>query len=86
MWRYHHGWFRGNFLARGTGLLLLLALVALVANALLRAFPQNRDRSTNGRSTDGRAEELLADRFARGEIDADEFQRGRDLLRDGGQR
>jgi putative membrane protein len=83
MWHYHDSWSVGDYVGMGVGMLLFLALVVLVVIAVLRSFPQHRNESAQRRASD-RAEELLAERFARGEIDSDEFQRSRDLLRHGG--
>jgi putative membrane protein len=58
-----------------TGLVLLGGVVALV----VLAMRQSSDRRPQDDS--GSAQRILEARLARGEIDADEFERVRDLLR-----
>ena len=57
-------------------------ILFLIAWILARLFPHNR---SNGRSEAPRdsAEEILRERFARGEISAEEFQRSTEILRGG---
>jgi putative membrane protein len=61
----------------GVGWLLFLAFLGFLAYLLVRHFTQSRDAQP-GRSS---AEDLLAERLARGEIDEDEYRRRRDALR-----
>jgi len=58
----------------GVAWLVLLAAVVAIAIALTR----RRDTSTGSR---GSAQDTLDDRFARGEIDEDEYRKRRDVLR-----
>lgn len=58
--------------------IMLFFLVLLVIAAVL-ALQASRHRPDPSREE--RAEQLLAERFARGEIDADEYQRRSALLR-----
>ena len=80
---WHDGW------GCGAGGLLLMALMmalfwgAIIATAVW-AIRQFRPREANTRDAPTNAMRILEDRFARGEIDADEFQRRREILRDGG--
>ena len=60
----------------GLGWLVFLALIATVVVFFVR---QSRERGFGGASRG--ANEVLADRFARGEIDEDEYRRRRDALR-----
>ncbi|MDQ3387219.1 MAG: hypothetical protein M3475_06415 [Actinomycetota bacterium] len=57
-------------------------LIAFAVWALIRIFP-NRDRSdgTSGNREDN-AGEILQKRFARGEIDAEEYERSFEVLKD----
>ena len=74
-------WGPGAWLAVGVMSLLFLTLliaVALWAVRNLRASGQPRQGGGAHRSS---AENVLAERYARGEIDEDAFLRGRDLLR-----
>lgn len=54
-------------------LLLLFAAIAVAAVIWVVRTTQRRP--------DGRPEQILAERFARGEIDADEYQRRKSMLR-----
>lgn len=70
----------------GWGSLLLLTLMMLAFWALLifgglAAFRSARHGGTTGPAGRGDAEALLAERFARGEIDADAYRRDCGLLR-----
>jgi putative membrane protein len=82
MWGYGWGW--GSWLGMGVGMILFWALVIVAIIALAGDLRRSRDASQST-STGGleRPEELLAERFARGEIDEQEYQRRRELLREG---
>ena len=76
----HGGWDAGTWLAMSVVMLLLWgSLVALVVWAVRSVRPERQPATV---PTD-RAEALLAERFARGEIDGDELVRARELLRTG---
>ncbi len=67
------------------GLVFLVAIVALVVWTLVRFLPGARERSSNGplrQEREERAEETLGRRFARGEIDAEEYERSLKILND----
>lgn len=64
--------------------LMVLAFVALVAGLLIilaRAHPRSRPDGPVPIAQHG--VQILDERFARGEIDAEEYQQRRDLLRSG---
>jgi len=61
----------------GIGWLLFLAFIGLIVYLLVR---HHTDSGTSGSRRSG-AEEILAERLARGEIDEDEYRRRRDALR-----
>jgi putative membrane protein len=66
------------------GIIFLGAIVALVVWALFRVFPDLRRRAsgTFSRVQQGDpAEEILHQRFARGEINAEEYQQALRLLK-----
>lgn len=63
----------------GVGWLVFLALVVLLVAYLVRQVA-DRDRPPPQPSRPS-AEDVLAERFARGEIDEEEFRRRRDALR-----
>ena len=71
----------------GGGLILLLLVLVVVVFALIKVFPDWQDRvGPNNRREDKRedsAEETLRQRFARGEIDAEEYERSLEVLRNG---
>ncbi|GHE68920.1 hypothetical protein GCM10014715_23400 [Streptomyces spiralis] len=73
------GWF-----AMSLGMLLfwvlLIVVVVLLFRALNRGTGQSRAQGGTGRPV---PEQLLAERFARGEIDEDEYRRRLDVLRQG---
>lgn len=81
MWHDAWGWGTAGFLL----MVLMMALFwgAIIATAVwaIRQF-RPREVGTGGGPTN--AMRILEDRFARGEIDADEFQQRREILRGGG--
>jgi putative membrane protein len=75
MWGWDAG---GGWLMMGIGMLIWVALIALVVWLVLRAVGQ---RPGGGGSESG--EELLKRRFASGEIDDEEYRRRLEILRRG---
>jgi putative membrane protein len=75
MWWFGDGASGWGYGLVAVGYVVLLVLAVLGAVALLRG----RGTSAAPRPT---AEEVLAERFARGEIDEEEYRRRRDLLRE----
>lgn len=67
-------WFWGAWLLMATMMLGFWALVIWAVASFVRGGRDDHPR---------RAEDVLAERFARGEIDEGEFQRWRDVLRAG---
>jgi uncharacterized membrane protein len=69
----------------GVGSILLLLVVILAVWVIIKLFPDWRDRvGLNSRHEDS-AEETLRQRFARGEIDAEEYEHTLEVLqRNGG--
>jgi H+/Cl- antiporter ClcA len=63
-------------------ILFLGGLVAVVTWLVVRIFPKVRGDERPETPRDS-AEEILRERFARGEITAEEFQRSIEILRDG---
>jgi putative membrane protein len=76
MWGWGNGMGGWGLGLMAVGSLLVWALVVVGVIALLRHL--NRDRSTEPRPT---AEELLAERFARGDIAEQEYRERLDVLR-----
>jgi len=80
-WHDGWGWGPGGFLL----MVLFMAVFwgAIVATAVW-AIRQFRPREADAGGGPPNAMRILEERFARGEIDADEFQRRREILRGGG--
>ncbi|MGI8415507.1 MAG: SHOCT domain-containing protein [Nakamurella sp.] len=84
MWWNHGAWGAGDWFAMSFMMIVFWALLIALIGWLIRSGRRGRD-STAGlgtRSVTPRADEVLAERFAHGEIDADEFGRRRALLHD----
>ena len=72
----------------GGGLILTLLVLAVAVWALIKVFPDWQDRvGLNSRRPENKgedsAEETLRQRFARGEIDAEDYERSLEVLRHG---
>lgn len=74
------GWSAGDWVAMSTIMILFWGVLGAVVVWAVRAV--RGDRSSI-RPAD-QADVLLAERFARGEIDGEEFTRGRELLQGSG--
>ncbi|MEU9794393.1 hypothetical protein AB0E27_27875 [Streptomyces sparsogenes] len=89
MW-YDGGWGWGGWFFMAVFMVLFWALVIFGIVALVRYFSGSpHDRPSGRHPSSGepgwgsrRAEDLLAERFARGEIDEDEYKRRLALLRE----
>ncbi|MBD8869968.1 SHOCT domain-containing protein [Nocardioides sp. MJB4] len=83
---YDHdgGWGPGAWILMGLFMLTFWSLLLLGAYLVLRGLGGGRGDRGGVAGTESEAERLLAQRFARGEIDADEFSRRRELLRSSG--
>jgi putative membrane protein len=82
MWEHGEGMDgRGWWWLMGIGWLVLVVGMLVIGVLLLRHFTQSNGPAGQPRSN---AEDILAQRFARGEIDEDEFQRRRAALRQSG--
>jgi putative membrane protein len=81
MWGYGLGW--GSWLIMGLSMLLFWALIILGIIALVRFLVGPRDRRHSTGSVQSSAEQVLAERFARGEIDEEEYRQRREVLRGG---
>jgi putative membrane protein len=66
----------------GVGTILVLLVLVVVVFAIIKVFPDWQDRVGLNRREDS-AEEILRQRFARGEIDAQEYERSLEVLRNG---
>jgi len=73
------GWGAWGLLGMLVPLLFLGGLIALIAWVVVQLTSSRRDESTPGTREDS-AEEILRQRFARGEIDAEEYEERRRIL------
>lgn len=77
---YDGNWSVGDWLAMSTMMLLFWGLsIGLVVWAV-RSFGSGGQRADAKQGTAARPDEVLAERYARGEIDEDDFTRRRELL------
>jgi putative membrane protein len=81
MWRDHGEWGWGDWLGMSLMMLVFWALLVVLVVWLVRGFRRETTRAgAERRPPTEQAEQLLAERFARGEIDAEEFERRRKVL------
>ncbi len=83
MYGWHNGgWGWGAWLAMGLMMVVFWGSIVALVIVLLRSSGHHHDNPPQGvpRPSDD-ALRILDERFARGEIDADEYTRRRDLLR-----
>lgn len=80
MWWNHGGWGAGEWLAMSLMMLIFWGAVVALGIWLVRSTRSTPTTPEPAGMTDG-ADRLLAERFARGEIDESEFARSRTLLR-----
>jgi len=74
------GW--GGWFAMGLMLLAFVGLILAVGLVALRSLNQPRENTVHPAATGpANAERVLDERFARGEIDADEYRERREVLR-----
>ena len=84
MWYGGPGWGWG-WLVMSLMMLAFLVLLVLGGIALYRSVRDGERRREDHRDQDKRtAEQVLDERFARGEIDVEEYTRRREVLRSGG--
>lgn len=76
MWDNGYGW--GGWLAMSLGVVAFWAVVAAAVVVVVRTQRQEHGRRPNEART------LLDERFARGDIDEQEYRARQDLLRSGG--
>jgi putative membrane protein len=67
----------------GVGTILVLLVLAVAVWAIIKVFPDWQDRVGLSSRREDSAEETLRQRFARGEIDAEEYERSLEVLRNG---
>jgi putative membrane protein len=72
MWEWMSGW---GWLGMAVMLLTLLVLVVVAVVVVMRLLGARDEPGADGRPAERSALEILRERFARGEIDEEEFQR-----------
>jgi putative membrane protein len=77
MMGWHGGWGWGAWLAMSLVMLLFWGLIIAAVIAVIRSW---RPGPREGRGGSSDALRLLDERFARGEIDEEEYRKRRDLL------
>ena len=81
-WHDGGGWGPGAWIAMGLMMLAFWGLVAFLVVYVVRNLGHHHDERTSaGVAAPDQALRVLDERFARGEIDADEYTQRRDLLR-----
>jgi putative membrane protein len=81
MMGFHDGnWSGDNWLAMSSMMLLFWAVVIALVVWAVRSFRSERQVPDSDPTSTANPDDILADRFARGEIDDDEFQHRRELL------
>jgi putative membrane protein len=82
MWWHNDGWDTGAWLLMGLIMVVFSVIVIAVVIWLVRGSRSDR-YSGVARTRPAGADEILAERFARGELDEHEFKRRRALLHAG---
>jgi putative membrane protein len=70
------GWINGGlpFAGNWGGMVMLIIVVAALVLGIVALVRTGKARDTSGSTATDRGMEILAERFARGEIDADSFR------------
>jgi putative membrane protein len=80
MWWGHGAWGAGDWLAMSLTMVVFWGLLIALVVWLVRSYVDEQTRTSEPRTGTERADEVLAERFARGEIDEEEFTARRDTL------
>lgn len=80
MWWNHGGWGAGDWLAMSLMMVLFWGLLFVLIGWLVRSSRDRSEPAIGAQPQADRPDEVLAYRFARGEIDEAEFTRSRALL------
>jgi putative membrane protein len=75
------GWGWGAWLLMGLMMLVFWGIVAALVIYVVRSVSHRPEASTGGGASADQAMCILDERFARGEIDVDEYSQRRDVLR-----
>lgn len=79
-WNWDGGWWLGMGVGMIVWVLMTVLIVVLVVRALIGPQWPRKEPPRNEQPSRQEPEAILRERFARGEIDADEYQRRLDLL------
>jgi putative membrane protein len=77
------GWGAFGWLWMLLPLLFWGGLLAVIVWAVMRVFPNRRPEDGRSEARGDPAEDVLRERFARGEVDAEEYERSLEVLRSG---
>jgi putative membrane protein len=80
-----YGWGGGQWVAAIVMMVLFWGVLAVIVLAVVRSggwWRHGLNGPVGGRPPTGEAEQILHERFARGEIDEEEYRRRHDLLRE----
>lgn len=83
MYEYGHGMNGWGFVLMIIAMVLLTTLITVAVVVIVRTMTTPSWASKGPAPNDTRAEHLLAERFARGEIDDEEYRRRLHILRTG---
>ncbi|HTK68109.1 MAG TPA: SHOCT domain-containing protein [Pseudonocardia sp.] len=84
MWGGYGGWGWGHWLGMGIGMILFWGLIITGVVLLVRYLGSARDsRGPGGDGGSADPERILAERFARGDIDEEDYRQRREVLRGG---
>jgi putative membrane protein len=83
MWWNDGGWGAGAWFLMSLMMILFWGALVALAVWLVRTLRTDQSPAPAPHFSTARADEVLAERFARGEIDEDEFKRRRALLHSG---
>jgi putative membrane protein len=84
MWWNGSGWGLGAWLLMSLMMIVFWGGLVALAVWLIRSIRTDNSPTQGAPSSSARADEVLAERFARGEIDEDEFTRRHAVLHPGG--
>ncbi|MCH9701000.1 MAG: SHOCT domain-containing protein [Actinomycetia bacterium] len=83
-WMWGHDWGSGGGIALGVVMVVLLAALVIAMIAAVRYLATPQPGPGQPPSAQDRSRALLAERFARGEIDEEEYRRRIAVLREHG--
>lgn len=81
MYDWNGGWGPGGWIAMGLMMVVFWGLVAATVVYVVRSTGRHHETPAPPANADGDALRILDERFARGDIDTDEYTHRRELLR-----